>query len=62
MKKFLLIISYVIGMISLVQSQCSVYQIYESFTSTLPTQGGTWTANSMIVTVRYLQNVIQDRN
>ena len=49
MKKFLLIISYVIGMISLVQSQCSVYQIYESFTSTLPTQGGTWTANSMIV-------------
>lgn len=29
-------------------SQCSTYQIYESFTSTLPTQGGTWTANSMI--------------
>jgi hypothetical protein len=30
-------------------SQCNQYQIYESFTSTLPTQGGTWTANSMIV-------------
>lgn len=29
-------------------SQCNQYQIYESFTSTLPTQGGTWTANSMI--------------
>jgi hypothetical protein len=29
-------------------SQCEKYQIYESFTSTLPTQGGTWTANSMI--------------
>ena len=32
-----------------VNSQCNQYQIYESFTSTLPTQGGTWTANSMIV-------------
>lgn len=30
------------------RSQCSQYQVYESFTSTLPTQGGTWTANSMI--------------
>ena len=29
-------------------TQCNTYQIYESFTSTLPTQGGTWTANSMI--------------
>ena len=29
-------------------SQCNQYQIYESFTSTLPTQGGTWTSNSMI--------------
>ena len=30
------------------RSQCNNYIIYESFTSTLPTQGGTWTANSMI--------------
>lgn len=29
-------------------SQCNQYQIYESFTSTLPTQGGTWASNSMI--------------
>jgi hypothetical protein len=34
---------------SLVFGQCNQYQIYESFTSTLPTQGGTWTSNSMIV-------------
>jgi len=30
-------------------SQCNNYQIYESFTGSLPTQGGTWTENSMIV-------------
>ncbi len=35
-------------MITISNSQCDTYQIYESFTSTLPTQGGTWTANSMI--------------
>ncbi|CAB4160103.1 CUB domain [uncultured Caudovirales phage] len=34
---------------SIAFNQCNQYQIYESFTSTLPTQGGTWTSNSMIV-------------
>jgi hypothetical protein len=29
-------------------SQCNQYLIYESFGSTLPTQGGTWTATSMV--------------
>lgn len=29
-------------------SQCNQYQIYESFNSTLPTQGGTWTATSIV--------------
>jgi hypothetical protein len=29
-------------------SQCTGYQIYESFSSTLPTQGGTWVATSMV--------------
>jgi hypothetical protein len=48
MKKLLLTLICVIGMITVSTSQCSTYQIYESFTSTLPTQGGTWTANSMI--------------
>jgi hypothetical protein len=33
---------------SIAYNQCNQYQIYESFTSTLPTQGGTWTSNSMI--------------
>jgi len=48
MKNFFLTLICVIGMITVSTSQCSTYQIYESFTSTLPTQGGTWTANSMI--------------
>lgn len=30
-----------------VNSQCSRYLIYESFSSSLPTQGGTWTSNSI---------------
>jgi hypothetical protein len=29
-------------------SQCNQYQIYESFGSTVPTQGGTWTTTSMV--------------
>jgi hypothetical protein len=29
-------------------SQCNQYQIYESFTSTLTTQGGTWGVNSIL--------------
>jgi hypothetical protein len=47
MKKLFLIV-FLFGISNIVTSQCSTYQIYESFTSTLPTQGGTWTANSMI--------------
>ncbi len=31
------------------RTQCGNYIIHESFTSTLPTQGGTWSSNSMIV-------------
>lgn len=48
MKKLLLTLVCVIGLISTSICQCSSYQIYESFSSTLPTQGGTWTSNSMI--------------
>ena len=46
MKKLFFILTLLISLG--VKSQCNNYQIYESFTSTLPTQGGTWTANSMI--------------
>lgn len=49
MKKILSTLICVIGIITTINSQCNNYQIYESFTTTLPTQGGTWTANSMIV-------------
>jgi hypothetical protein len=37
-----------IALYSSVTAQCNQYHIYESFTSTLPTQGGTWTANSIL--------------
>lgn len=47
MKSFLILLFTLISFIGI--TQCNNYQIYESFTSTLPTQGGTWTANSMIV-------------
>jgi hypothetical protein len=33
---------------SVLYSQCNRYQIYESFTSTLTTQGGTWAVNSIL--------------
>lgn len=46
--KHLILIIFLLGISSIVTPQCNQYQIYESFTSTLPTQGGTWTANSMI--------------
>jgi hypothetical protein len=46
MKHFLILLFTLISFIGV--TQCNQYQIYESFTSTLPTQGGTWTANSMI--------------
>ena len=39
---FLIMISNVL------YSQCNSYQIYESFTSTLTTQGGTWSVNSIL--------------
>ena len=47
MKKLFLLLTLLISLG--VKSQCDNYQIYESFTSTLPTQGGTWASNSMIV-------------
>lgn len=47
MKSFLILLFTLISFLGI--TQCNNYQIYESFTSTLPTQGGTWTANSMIV-------------
>lgn len=46
MKKLFFILTLLISLG--VKSQCSNYLIYESFASVLPTQGGTWTANSMI--------------
>lgn len=49
MKKFFLFLSFLVGFTLNVNSQCNQYQIYESFGSTsLPTQGGTWTHNSII--------------
>ena len=47
MKSFLILLFTLISFLGI--TQCNNYQIYESFTSTLPTQGGTWTSNSMIV-------------
>jgi hypothetical protein len=47
MKKLFFILTLLISLG--VKSQCNNYQIYESFTSTLTTQGGTWATNSMIV-------------
>jgi len=46
MKKLLLILSLLFY--SGVKSQCNQYLIYESFTNTLTTQGGTWAVNSIL--------------
>jgi hypothetical protein len=46
MKNVVLIMFLLLTLV--VRTQCNQYLIYESFTSTLPTQGGTWTANSML--------------
>jgi hypothetical protein len=40
MKNFLILLFTLISFLGI--TQCNNYQIYESFTSTLPTQGGTW--------------------
>ena len=47
MKNFL-IFCFVLLTHLVVNSQCNNYQIYESFTSTLTTQGGTWGVNSIL--------------
>lgn len=47
MKHILLSLACVVGMITASYSQCNQYQIYESFTNTLTTQGGTWAVNSI---------------
>jgi len=46
MKKLFLILTMLISLIA--NSQCNQYLIYESFTSTLTTQGGTWGVNSIL--------------
>jgi hypothetical protein len=44
-----LLLLYIILSIQFGYSQCSLYQVYESFgTTSLPTQGGTWTQNSVL--------------
>jgi len=46
MKKLFFILTLLISLG--VKSQCNQYLIYESFTSTLTTQGGTWGVNSIL--------------
>jgi hypothetical protein len=48
MKNLLLALVCVIGMITISYSQCNRYQIYESFSNVLTTQGGTWAVNSIL--------------
>ena len=46
MKLLLFIITILLSFFTF--TQCNQYQIYESFTSTLTTQGGTWAVNSIL--------------
>jgi hypothetical protein len=46
MKSFLILLFNLISFIGI--TQCNQYLIYESFTSTLTTQGGTWGVNSIL--------------
>jgi hypothetical protein len=46
MKSFLILLFTLISFIGI--TQCNQYLIYESFTSTLTTQGGTWGVNSIL--------------
>jgi hypothetical protein len=46
--KFLLSLMLIAAFAFTAVSQCSQYLIYESFTSTLTTQGGTWGVNSIL--------------
>lgn len=48
MRRLLITLLCAIGMINICRSQCNRYLIYESFTSTLTTQGGTWAVNSIL--------------
>jgi len=48
MIRLLVLILLVVTNVTILFSQCDKYYIYESFTSTIPTQGGTWSSNSMI--------------
>ena len=48
MKKLLSTLICVIGMITASYSQCSQYYIYESFSTSLPTQKGTWINTSVL--------------
>jgi hypothetical protein len=46
--KYLLSLMLIVAFSFIGISQCSQYYIYESFTSTLTTQGGTWAVNSIL--------------
>ena len=48
MKKLLSTLICVIGMITISNSQCNQYFIYESFSTSLPTQKGTWINTSVL--------------
>ena len=49
MKKLLLFGTFIFVIVAKILSQCNNYQVYESFgTTSLSTQGGTWTHNSVI--------------
>ena len=49
MKNIIYILTLLLAAWNAASAQCSLYQVYESFGSTsLPTQGGTWTHNSVI--------------
>jgi len=48
MKKIGLILTCVIGMITAGYSQCSQFFLYESFSTSLPTQKGTWINTSVL--------------
>lgn len=49
MKTIIYILTLLLAAWNAASAQCSLYQVYESFGSTsVPTQGGTWTHNSVI--------------
>lgn len=47
MKTLFIVLTFLLTTFTGLYSQCTTYQVYESFSSTLPTQGGTWASTSM---------------